>query len=88
MVQLEMLTTSTFKANPVRAKQHKCSSPALIITIHAEHVQERFLLLKVWESEEYSTCVCVAAYAHFQLSIITLGDTPHMTNEQDVGAQR
>lgn len=42
----------------------------------------------MWESKECGTCVCAAAYAHLQLSIITLGDTPHMTNEQDVGAQR
>ncbi len=33
-------------------------------------------------------CVCVIAYASFGLSIITPGDIPHMTNEQDLGALR
>ncbi len=31
--------------------------------------------------------VRVIAYASLGLSIITLGDIPHMTNEQDLGVQ-
>lgn len=79
---------------PSRARS-KCAasgSPAVIIMIHAIHVWGRLLPPEAWEkwSGHCISCVSarVVAYASLGLSVITLGDTPHMTNELDLGARR